>query len=575
MASSYTLNASRAERSSLLRLPSFSRLCVLACVGAFLGTGSTAIAALSPNPPKTIQCGKAVTSFRCSVPSSKARQMRKVKDRGRNSALAQLPKRCKRSHCARMPLHGRHAAAKVSGVGTDTLSSGNVLAAGQYLIAANGQYKFVMQGDGNLVLYTANLSRALWNSQTSGHPGSRAVMQSDGNVVIYDADGRALWSTRTAGNGGASLSVQSDGNVVLYSSSGQPLWNSGTLNSNAAPGDVLRANQYLTSANGQYKLAMQDDGNLVLYTANLSRALWNSQTSGHAGAYAVMQSDGNFVVYDSANQPLWYTRTSGNAGAALYVQTDGNLVVYGSAGQALWGSGTINSTARTGDVLTGGQYLTSPNGRYQLVMQWDGNLVLYAQGGRVVWHSHTAGNSGARLVVQADGNVVVYDASNHALFNTGTQNHPGARLDVQGDGNLVVYSGSAALWYTGVDQPPAAPREENAIKWATSLEGNQSYNWYCAKFVANAFGASAYGYSTAWEGAVAWGMNPGAAPRGALVFFAPDQSNRNAGHVGISLGDGRMISAQSNGVRTSSYTDAYWGPLYRGWHYAPSSWPGR
>jgi NlpC/P60 family protein len=286
----------------------------------------------------------------------------------------------------------------------------------------------------------------------------------------------------------------------------------------------------------------------------------------------VMQSDGNLVVYDSANQPLWHSHTNGNPGAYLAVQTDGNVVVY-LGSRAAWNSGSVNSSARPGDVLTAGHYLIAPNGRYRLVMQADGNLVLY-QDGRVVWNSQTAGNAGARMVMQTDGNMVVYTPSNQALFNTGTQNHAGARLDVQADGNLVIYAGSTPLWNIGPDDP-TPPRERHAISWALDRQGHQEYNGWCAKFVANAFGAGSYGYNTAWQGAQAWGMKTSPAPRGALVFFAPHSTNGNAGHVGISLGDGRMVSAETSGVRVSNYTGPYWGSLYRGWNYAPASWPGR
>jgi hypothetical protein len=54
---------------------------------------------------------------------------------------------------------------------------------------------------------------------------------------------------------------------------------------------------------------------------------------------AVMQTDGNFVLYDTHGHSLWSSGTSGHAGADLAVQEDGNLVVYkGSA--PLWASHT-------------------------------------------------------------------------------------------------------------------------------------------------------------------------------------------------------------------------------------------
>jgi hypothetical protein len=71
----------------------------------------------------------------------------------------------------------------------------------------------------------------------------------------------------------------------------------------------------------------------VLYQG--STALWSSGTAGNASAHAIMQGDGNFVIYDSSNNPLWSSGTAGNNGAYLLVQNDGNTVIYSSGGAAL------------------------------------------------------------------------------------------------------------------------------------------------------------------------------------------------------------------------------------------------
>lgn len=100
----------------------------------------------------------------------------------------------------------------------------------QYLTSPNREYQFVMQSDGNLVLYSHSGS-PLWNSKTEGHPGARAIMQGDGNLVVYAVSGQALWSSETGGNpanDGAALDVQSDGNVVVYTTGGTAVWSTGT-----------------------------------------------------------------------------------------------------------------------------------------------------------------------------------------------------------------------------------------------------------------------------------------------------------------------------------------------------------
>lgn len=97
----------------------------------------------------------------------------------------------------------------------------------QYLTAPNRGYQFVMQADGNLVLYN-NSGHPLWASNTEGNPGAYLAMQPDGNLVVYSLTEHALWSSGTAGNPGDALQTQSDGNVVIYSSGGTALWATNT-----------------------------------------------------------------------------------------------------------------------------------------------------------------------------------------------------------------------------------------------------------------------------------------------------------------------------------------------------------
>ena len=63
---------------------------------------------------------------------------------------------------------------------------------------------------------------------------------------------------------------------------------------------------------------------------------WTANTAGTGPGQAIMQPDGNFVVYDAQGTPLWFTETGGNAKARLVLQNDDNLVVYSSDGQAVW-----------------------------------------------------------------------------------------------------------------------------------------------------------------------------------------------------------------------------------------------
>ena len=97
----------------------------------------------------------------------------------------------------------------------------------------------------------------------------------------------------------------------------------------------------IRSTNGRFRLLYQTDGNLVLYDDVRQQPLWSSGTTGGVGT-ALMQLDGNFVIYGPDRVPLWSTATSG-PGNYMVLQNDGNLVVYSPHGQPLWGSGTAGS----------------------------------------------------------------------------------------------------------------------------------------------------------------------------------------------------------------------------------------
>jgi hypothetical protein len=157
-------------------------------------------------------------------------------------------------------------------------------------------------------------------------------MQGDGNFVVDSTANAPLWASKTSGNAGAAVRVRSDGNVVVDSSSGAPLWGTPSI---LVQGSELTSGQSLSDPTNQYRLTMQGDGNLVEYSAT-NQVLWASNTSGNAGAVAIMQSDGNFVVYSAANSPLWASNTGGTLGASLVVAANGSVTVESDSGSPLW-----------------------------------------------------------------------------------------------------------------------------------------------------------------------------------------------------------------------------------------------
>ncbi|WP_249182485.1 protease pro-enzyme activation domain-containing protein [Burkholderia ambifaria] len=214
-------------------------------------------------------------------------------------------------------------------------------------------------------------------------------------------------------------------------------------------GTTLKPGQAVYSASRNHQLLMQGDGNLVLYNTTNGAAVWNTRTYGNAGAYAVFQNDGNFVVYSANGAVLWYSATYGQSGSQhLSVQDDGNMVIYqsfvpvfatatGTSSYAISASGS--AVWNGGVVLSSGQSFTSGNGANVLIMQGDGNLVLLRQG-VPVWNSGTYGHSGAFGVMQGDGNLVVYSPAGAPLWNSGTGGNSGATAYIQDDGNVVIYT---------------------------------------------------------------------------------------------------------------------------------------
>ncbi|AZZ52219.1 hypothetical protein [Rathayibacter festucae] len=343
-------------------------------------------------------------------------------------------------------LHAETAAAAVAT--GDRLAVGATLKAGEELrsnLGSQGVFRFVMQTDGNAVVYDPN-GGAFWVSGTSG-AGNSLTLQRDGNIVIYSAQGAALWASGSNGRGEpAFLAIQSDGNLVSYSATAAPLWAS-RGETTLVEGRQLDRGQALASADGRYRAVYQNDGNLVVI--GQSGVRWSAGTSG--GTRLALEA-GDLVSYQGG-AAVWFTGTSGFNGAQLVLQNDGNLVLYSSSFRALWssdgGSPAYRDSLVPGAQLSVGQFLRSRGGDVRTVLQSDGNVVVYygsPSGDVALWSTGTSG-AGNRFVMQNDGNAVVYSASGRALWSSGTGSNPGSVLTMQNDGNLVVRSADGrALW---------------------------------------------------------------------------------------------------------------------------------
>jgi hypothetical protein len=76
----------------------------------------------------------------------------------------------------------------------------------------------------------------------------------------------------------------------------------------------------------------------VIYDLNLGQeAIWVSNTYNMAVSRAIMQSDGNFVIYGYPD-PIWSTNTYNQDGAFIALQDDGTLIIYATT--PIWASNT-------------------------------------------------------------------------------------------------------------------------------------------------------------------------------------------------------------------------------------------
>jgi YD repeat-containing protein len=184
--------------------------------------------------------------------------------------------------------------------------------------------------------------------------------------------------------------------------------------------------------------------------------------------YALMQTDGNFVLYNSASASLWSTGTAGTNASSIFMQDDGNLVLY----IFKWSAGVYAApspgpfppqTCSIGTYLVinqrinANQCIVSPHGQYMLYMAPDGNFYIYNIAHAVgTWGPGTYGHPGAYAILQGDGNLCIYDANNIYLWCSGTSGTFAERLDMEDDGRIIIYK---SAWNSGTSN--------GQFNWAT------------------------------------------------------------------------------------------------------------
>lgn len=94
------------------------------------------------------------------------------------------------------------------------------------------------------------------------------------------------------------------------------------------PNRAYYGDSYWFSQTREYCAIMQQDGNLVVYDTKNKKSKWSSRTSGNPNAILAMQPDGNLVIYDKNKRPVWSSNTLNKDGAYAGLDKLGRLFIY-------------------------------------------------------------------------------------------------------------------------------------------------------------------------------------------------------------------------------------------------------
>ncbi|PZE64327.1 hypothetical protein DEI83_12375 [Curtobacterium sp. MCBD17_021] len=222
---------------------------------------------------------------------------------------------------------------------TGTVPAGTTLRAGDQVTSGNGQFRLVMQGDGNLVEYGIG-NVVLWASNTPDQYGAVAVVQKEGPLSIIK-NGRLLAQWGPTKSPTKNLGVRGDGSLRLLDTANRITWKLLTFQSRVPAGTTILPETVLRSGAGREQtLTMQSDGNLVQHVNGA--VTWSSKTAGRPGATTAVQADGNLVIYPKGGgKALWASHTSRKGPGQLLVQLDSNVVLYGKSDTRVWSTKAV------------------------------------------------------------------------------------------------------------------------------------------------------------------------------------------------------------------------------------------
>jgi hypothetical protein len=138
---------------------------------------------------------------------------------------------------------------------------------------------------------------------------------------------------------------------------------------------------YFKNSNNTCSVNTQSDGNLVVKNSN--GPVWSTNTTGQGTPpyKSVMQDDGNFVLYDSNQQPLWswwqvQSTQGGTPPYKLIIQPNCNLVVYDKTySRPMWQSNTWDKSAgQLPPVKSDSSWIQIPGNLMSIAITTDGSI---------------------------------------------------------------------------------------------------------------------------------------------------------------------------------------------------------
>ena len=183
-----------------------------------------------------------------------------------------------------------------------------------------------------------------WTSPVTAEPATELRSLPRGPLELLDGAGGVVWSIPTARDPGEQLALTNGGVLEVTSPGGLVLWSDGVLTHNGddhlAFGESLGVGQFLSARGGQ-RAVLQGDGNFVVY-GSLGQVRWSTGTEGSGADELAMQSDGNLVLYRSGGHAVWSSLTAPHRNAALRLEPSGSIEIATPA-RPLWVDGVAQT----------------------------------------------------------------------------------------------------------------------------------------------------------------------------------------------------------------------------------------